>query len=107
MALLASNPRKHVLAVIEINKIGKVMDLHPAYRPLLLDRFFEFFDLYRLLLHDAVAVHADACRRNARMAAGARRVMAIEARDLVVAGVDLVGKRDRLLGRISLLNADA
>jgi hypothetical protein len=40
------------------------------------------------------------------MAACTRRVVAVQARDLVVPGVYLVGKRDGLLGRVSLMDSD-
>src|SRR5450759_981684 len=83
------------------------MDLEPADGALLLDRFDKLLDLSGLLLQQAVTVHADAFRRYSGMAAGARRVVAIEAGDLVIAGVNLVGKRDRLNGRIAPVNADA
>src|SRR5215467_13348156 len=62
---LAGNAGNHVLAVIEINKVRKVMHLHPADWPLLLDGLFEFFNLDRLLFQDGMAIHADAGRRNA------------------------------------------
>ena len=77
VALLASDTGKHVLAVIEINKIRKVVDLHPADRALPLDRFLQFFDLDGLLFQNAMAVHADACRGDASMPAGPCCVMTI------------------------------
>src|SRR5450432_4376583 len=83
------------------------MDLDPADGALLLDRFDKLLDLSGLLLQQAVTVHADAFRGYSGMAAGARRVVTIEAGDLVIAGVNLVGKRDRLNGSIALVNADA
>ena len=83
------------------------MYLDPPDGALLLDGFHQFFDLGGLLLQQAVTVHAEAFRRDSGMAAGARRIVAIEAGDLVIAGVNLVGKRDRLNGRITLVNADA
>jgi len=83
------------------------MDLYPTDGALQLDRFLELLDLDGLFFHDAVAVHADVRRRNASMAAGPRRGVAIEARNLVVAGVDLVGKRDGLLRSIALMYSNA
>ena len=82
------------------------MDLDPPDGALLLNRFHKLLDLSGLLLQQAVTVHADAFRRYTGMAAGSRRVVAIEAGDLIIAGVNLVRKRDRLNGRITLVNAD-
>ena len=82
------------------------MHLHPADRALLLHCLFEFFDLDRLLFQDVVAIHANAGRRNSRVPAGARRIVAIEARNLVVSRVHLVGKCDRLLRRVALMDTD-
>ena len=107
MATLAGNTGNHVLAMIEINKIRKVMDLHPADGTLQLDRFLELLDLDRLLLHDAVAVHADVRRGNACMTAGSRCGMAIEAWDFVVSRMDLVRKCDGLLRSITLMDSNA
>src|SRR5689334_6579166 len=83
------------------------MHLHPADRPLLLYRLLEFFDLDRLLFQDGVAIHADAGRRNPGVTAGPRRIVAVEAWDLVIAGMHLVRKCDRLLWRIPLMDADS
>src|SRR5438309_516944 len=96
-----------MLAVIEINKVRQVVDLDPANGPLRLHRLFELFNFDGLLFHDAVAIHADAGRGDAGMAAGARGVMTVETGNLVVARVDLVGKSDGLRRRISLMDADA
>src|SRR5437016_7541920 len=97
VACLARHSRLNVLAVIEVHKVGQVVDLDPANRALLLDRFFQLLDFRGLLFHDIVAIHTDVGRRNACVAAGARRIVAIETRDLVVSGMKLVGKGDRLL----------
>jgi hypothetical protein len=83
------------------------MDLDPPDGALLLDGFDKLLNLGGLLFQQAVTIHAEVFRRYSGMAAGARRVVAIEAGDLVIAGVNLVGKRDRLNRRIALVNADA
>jgi len=83
------------------------MHLHPADRPLLLYGLLEFFNLDRLLFQDGMAVHADAGWRNTGVPAGPRRIVAVEARNFVIAGVHLVRKCDRLLWRIPLVDADS
>jgi hypothetical protein len=80
-----------MLAVIEVDKIREIVDLYPADRPLLLNVFFELFDLKCLLLEQSVAVHADTGRRNSRVPAGSRSVVAIETRNPVVAEWTLCG----------------
>src|SRR5260370_11799537 len=57
VASLASNAGKHMLAMIEIDKIRQIMDFDPYDRALLLHRFFELFNRGRLLLQHEVAVH--------------------------------------------------
>src|ERR1700730_14840961 len=83
------------------------MDLDPPDGALLLDCFDQLLDLGGLLLQQAVTVHADAFGRYSGMAAGSSGVVTIEAGYLVIAGVNLVGKRDRLNGRIALMNTAA
>src|SRR6476619_6909425 len=43
MTSVAGHAGNHMLAVIEVNKVRKVMHLHPADRPLLLYGLLEFF----------------------------------------------------------------
>src|SRR5947209_1866909 len=50
---------------------------------------------------------ADAGRGNTGMAAGARRIVAVQAGNLVIARVYLVRKGDGLIRRIALMDADA
>src|SRR5260370_2605514 len=105
MATLASHSRKNVLAVVEINKIRQVVHLHPHDRALLLYRFFELFNCNCLLLQHGVAIHAKTGWRNSRVAAGACGIVAVQTRDLVVAGVHLMGKGDRLLRCVTLMDS--
>ena len=49
MAPLASHTGKYMLAVIEVNEIGKVMYLDPPDRPAFLHSLFELLDLDSLL----------------------------------------------------------
>src|SRR4029079_7862188 len=107
VATLTGDARDDVLAVIEVDEVGKVVDLGPHDRALLLKRFLEPLDLGRLFLDQRVAVHADAGVRYAGVLAGARAGMTVEAGDLVVAGVNPVREIDRLLRRVSLVDADA
>ena len=107
MAALAGHSRLHMLAVVEVNKVRQVVDLHPLNRTLLLHRFFQLFNLDGLLLQQRVAIHADAGRGNTGMAAGARRIVAVQAGNLVIARVYLVRKGDGLIRRIALMDADA
>jgi hypothetical protein len=104
---LAGNAGKHMLAVIEIDKVGQVVDLHPRNGTLLLHRFLQLFEFNRLLLQNGVAIHADAGWRDAGMTAGARCIVTVEARYFVVAGVDLVRESDRLLGSVVLIDPHA
>ena len=98
MAPLAGNAREDMLAVVEIDKVRQVMDLDPANRYLPLYGLLQLFNLHCLLFYDVVAVHAHACRWNSRMAAGACGIVTIETRNLVIAGMHLVRKANRLLG---------
>jgi hypothetical protein len=106
VTLLAGNTGLHVLAMVEINKIGQVVDLYPLDRLLPLNRFLELFNFNRLLFKHVMAVHAHAGRRDSCMAAGASREMTVEAGNLVVSGMFFVRKRDRLLRRIALVQSD-
>jgi len=107
VATLAGDLGKHMLAVIEIHKVRKIMDLDPLDGALLLDCLQKLFDLGRLLLQHAVAVHAEALGGDSGVPAGAGRIVTVEARDLVIARVNLVRKRDGLAGRVTLVDADA
>src|SRR5262249_23695576 len=107
VAALASDARDDVLAVVEVDEVGQVVDLGPDDGPSLLHGLLHALDLGGLFLHQRVAVHADAGRRDPGVAAGARPRVAIETGDLVVAGMDLVREGDRLLGRVALMDADA
>src|SRR6478609_6263411 len=83
------------------------MDLYPLNGALLLLRFFQLFDLDCLLLQDRVAVHADTGGRDSSVTARPCGGVAIETGNFVVTGMHFVGKSDRLLRRIPLMNADA
>src|SRR4029079_852289 len=107
VATLTGDARDDVLAVIEVDEVGKVVDLGPHDRALLLKRFLEPLDLGRLFLDQRVAVHADAGGRDAGVPAGARAGMTVEAGDLVVAGVNPVREIDRLFRRVALVDAAA
>src|ERR1700687_4978414 len=84
MATLTGYAGKNVLAMIEINKIRKIVNLGPLDGAQFLHGLLQFFDLYRLLLHQVVTVHAYAGRWDSGMAAGSRRIVAIQARNFVV-----------------------
>src|SRR5262249_4343877 len=90
VAPLASDARKDMLAVIEVHKIGEVVDLDPSDRPLLLNSLLELLDFDGLLLQEVVTVHANPGRRNSRVAAGSRCVVAIQAGNLAIACMNLV-----------------
>ena len=107
MAPLAGNTGAHVLAMVEVDKVGKVVDLYPCNWPLLQDRFLELLDLDGLLFHDTMTIHAYARRRNAGMPAGPGAEVAIETGNFIVPGMDLVGKGDGLTRGVTLMNADA
>jgi len=98
VALLARNSREDVLAVVEVHEVGKVMDLDPADGPPELHGFLQLLDFNRLFFYNAVAVHAHAFRRDSSMAAGARSIVTIKTRNLVIACMNLVREVDRLLG---------
>src|SRR5262245_58757833 len=82
MAPLALHTRDDVLTVVEVNVVGKVVNLHPRDGPLVLRGLLQLLDLRRLLLQHAVAVHADVRRGDPGVTAGPRARMAIQARDL-------------------------
>src|SRR5215467_9657394 len=77
VAPVASDAGKDMLAVIEVHKIGKVVDLDPSDGPLLLHSLLELLDFDCLFLHQVVTVHAHPGRRDSRVAAGSRCVVAI------------------------------
>jgi hypothetical protein len=105
MALLAPYTGEHVLAVIEIDKVGQIVDLHPPDWTLLSDRLLQLFDLSGLLLKQVVAIHADAGRRNTCVAAGACAKMAVQARNLVLPGMQSMRKGNGLFWLVALLNS--
>src|SRR5205807_6331969 len=59
VAILADDPGEHVLAVVEVNEVGQIVDLGPADRPPLRHRLLELLDLDRFDVQPGVAVHAD------------------------------------------------
>src|SRR5260370_15846490 len=65
----AVDPREHVLAVVEVNEVGKVVHLHPSDGPVHLNGFFQLLDLDRLFFDERMTIHADARRRNAGLTA--------------------------------------
>src|SRR5215471_8216985 len=96
-----------MLAVIEIHEIRKIMHLDPRDWTVLLHSFLEFLDLDSLLFEQAMTVHADAGGRDSSVSARPRGIVAIQAGNFIVTGVDSVGKGNRLIRSIALLNADA
>ncbi len=96
MAGLAAYTARYVAAVVERDKIGDVIDLDPFDRCILLHRRGDLLYLWRFSLDLAVTVHARRGARHTRRLRSVSGRMAIEARDLVVAGVKLVRKIDRL-----------
>jgi len=52
-----------------------------------------------------MTIHANTSRRDPRMAASTRGIMAVKAWDLVIACVYLVGEGDRLLRSIALVDS--
>src|SRR5437867_9145690 len=107
MTTLAWNIGENMLAVVEIDKVREIVNLHPLDGALLLDRLLQFLDFGCLFFQHAVAVHAHAGWRNTGMTAGACSKVTILASNLVIAGVDLVWKRNGLFGRVSLMDSDA
>lgn len=97
---------RHMLRVIEVNKIGQIVHLHPLDRLTLVQRRFDFGDFRRILADVAVAIHAHRCRRNARVTTLFRAEVAVEAGQGVVAGMHLVREGDRLIRLITLVVAD-
>ena len=84
--------------MIEVHEVRKVMDLDPTNRYLPLHSLFQLFNFDRLFLHDVMAIHAHACRWDSRMPAGTRSIVTIKTGNLVIAGMNFVGKVDRLFG---------
>ena len=85
MAPLAKYAREYVLTVVEVHEVGKVMHLYPANRSLLLHRFLELLKLDGLFFQHRVTIHADAGRWDSCVSARARGIMAVKARNLVIA----------------------
>ena len=106
MTLLAGDAGKYMLAVIEIHEIWKIMYLDPRDGAVLLHGFFEFFNLDSLFFEQAMTVHADARRRDPSVSARSRGKVAIHAGNLIVTSVDSVGKGNRLIRSVALMDAD-
>ena len=107
VASLAGNTGKDMLAVIEVHEIRQVVDFDPVDGSPLLYALFEFLDVDRLLLKEAVAIHANVGGRNSGVPTGSRGVVTVQTWNLVVAGVYLVGKSNRLLGGVTSIDSDA
>jgi len=83
------------------------MYLDPRDGAVLLHGFLEFLDFDSLLFEQAMTVHTDAGGRDSSVSACSRGIVAIQTGNLIVTSVDLVGKGNRLIRGIALMDADA
>ena len=96
---LALDARLHVAVVLELHVLGKAMDLHPLDRLLLVPVLLERLDAFEVADRELrVAAHAQLDRRDARGPGLVRAGVAVQAVDLVLAGVVRVAEGDRLDG---------
>lgn len=93
---LAADTAGNVPAVVECDKVGKVIDLHPFDRSILGDRSRDLLYLGRIGKYLRMTVHTGRGRRHAGNLRPIGGRMTKKARDLVVACVKFVGEIDRL-----------
>lgn len=96
MTRLTVDPGNDVAAVIESGKIGQIVHLHPFDRFVFVQRVCDLLDLGRIRQYLCMTIHTQRCAGHARHFRLVSRGMAVKARDLVVARVQLVRKVDRL-----------
>lgn len=87
--------------VIELNVVGKIVDLHPLQWLLLIVALFQEFDIGSLGCDRTVTVHTSGRIRNRCMSASFYAGMTITTVYLIVAGMDLVVKRNWLIRRVA------
>lgn len=92
--------------MVEIDEVGQVMDLDPLDGLVLCHRFLNLLNLGRFGFDFVVTVQTDIRGRNSCVTAFLCPKVAIHAGDLVFPGMDLVGKIDRLIGFITLMDSD-
>src|SRR5687767_4173898 len=97
MTGLASHALFHVDAVIEIDKVGQVVDADPAQRPVLAKAGANRLENWRLRPDLRVAVHAGLRRRYPGKRGGFDRRVAVPAVNAIVLDVMAVAELHRLL----------
>ncbi|EQA38585.1 hypothetical protein LEP1GSC047_2333 [Leptospira inadai serovar Lyme str. 10] len=91
----------NVTGVVELNMIGKVMDLNPLKRLLLLVSFDKVLDVGLLSRHHRVTIHTRRCVGNGRVSSRFHTGMTITAIYLIVSGMYLMVKGYGLVWRIA------
>ncbi|EQA44412.1 hypothetical protein LEP1GSC050_2289 [Leptospira broomii serovar Hurstbridge str. 5399] len=91
----------NVSGVIELNMIGKIMNLNPLKRLLLLVSFDKIFNVGLLSCHHRVTIHTRRCVRNGCVSSRFHTRMTIAAIYLIVSGMYLMVKGYRLVWRIA------
>ena len=93
----------NVHGVIELHVIGKQSDFLPRNGFSRVVSFREFLDPRIVHFHDHMTVHADVERRHRSVTGNFRAGVTVFAINLVLARVQFVGKRNRLIGFITLV----
>ena len=106
MALVAGLRRSvlfDVTLVIEFHVIGKHVDLLPSDRRVVVVGFRKLLDFGAIGRNNQVAIHANVQAGNRRVIRALGRRVAVKTLHLVLTGVELMGERDRLFGRVTLV----
>ena len=107
MALLTRHPAIDMATVVEEHIIGQTVNPNPLDGRVGIDGVFNFFDFRRFRFHHPVTIHAHIGGWNTSVTALLGTEMAIQAIHFIVAGMDLMGIIDRLLGLVALGTAAA
>lgn len=107
VAFTAIKSKVDVRRVAETRMVRKVMDLNPLNGLPSFPGVLDLLNLGALRQHHSMAVHTGVCARYRRVRTLPRGDVAIPTGDLILPCVELVTKRNRLLGCISLTRINA
>ena len=94
-----------VLGMVEVNKIGDVVDFDPLDGSILFDCLVDFLDFGGFGSDDAMAIHAEVCGGDSGMFTFFGIKMAISASDFIFFDVEVMREFDGLDGLVSVVIA--
>ena len=97
VALLAADPRPQVPLVAEIDMVREAVDPGPLHSLAGVEHLVQLLHVRLIQRHYGMAAHANIHRRDTGVRAFLGRAVAVKAIHFVVAGVDFVAERDRLV----------